>query len=73
MRFVSILLQWFAKHKPNPDDTETKKAVMKLLLLDNFIIIALSFWLGVRFALSYPDVAEEFVNVFSWLTSWLGI
>ena len=43
MRFVSILLQWFAKHKPNPDDTETKKAVMKLLLLDNFVIIALSF------------------------------
>lgn len=72
MRFISILLQWFATNKPDPDNTETKKAVIQLLLIDNFIVLLFAFWLGIIFATNYPAAAQEFLQLFDWFTGFLN-
>lgn len=68
MRFIHILLQWFSNQQPDPDNKETKKAVIQLLLVDNFIVLLLSFVLGMLFAINYPTAAEEFLQLFSWIS-----
>lgn len=72
MRFISILLQWFSTKEPDPDNTETKKAVLQLLLVDNFFVLLIAFWLGVLFAVNNPESAQEFLNLFETIRSWLG-
>lgn len=67
MRFIRILLQWFSTNKPDPDNKDTKKAVIQLLLIDNFIVLLLSFWLGILFAVNNPEAAQQFLQIFDWL------
>jgi hypothetical protein len=67
MRFISILLQWFSTKQPDPDNTETKKAVIQLILIDNFLVLLIAFWLGISFAINYPEVAQDFLDVFGWI------
>lgn len=72
MRFILTLLQWFSKNQPDPDDKETKRAVLKLLLVDNFLVLLVAFWLGVSFAVYYPEAANDFLNLFDWLRALIG-
>ena len=72
MKFIFILLQWFSKNKPNPSETETKKAVIHLLLIDNFLVLFLAFWLGVLFAVYNPEAAQSFLNLFERIQSWFN-
>jgi hypothetical protein len=46
--------------------------VIQLLLIDNVVVLLLAFWLGISFALQYPEVAQEFLNTFSWVERIVG-
>lgn len=72
MRFIRILLQWFATNKPDPDNKATKKAVIQLLLIDNFIVLLLAFWLGILFAVNNPEGAQQFLQIFDWLIGFVN-
>ena len=72
MKFLLVLLQWFSKDKTDPPNTETKKAIIQLLLIDNFIVLMLAFWLGVLFAVNNPQAAEGFLNLFETIQSLFG-
>ena len=71
MRFISILLQWFSTKQPDPDNKETKKAVIQLILIDNFLVLLIAFWLGVLFAVNNLEAAQGFLRVFETVWSWL--
>ena len=70
MKFIFILWQWFSNNRPNPKENETKKAVIQLILIDNFFVLLIAFWLGVLFAVNNPELAKSFLNLFEVIRTW---